>query len=258
MILASLICILLAMQQADAATTIVSYTANSGAGPINPPWSSSGTNTYVQAQILETSGELAWRISDPGTAAVTGTTANRWYKHSVTGEPRGAMTQQGWEATMRLKIPDLLEDPSTATWSRNSNTWLSISMLNATAGNSTYALMFGRNASGVASVQGYQNAGVKSLSSGFHDYKILYDPSVSTTTAAVYIDGEFWQNITPSTNPTGTSAEIVWGDNLSQSSASEARTAYYANVALAIIPEPSRGLLMLISLSFLTLRRRRI
>jgi len=77
--------------------------------------------------------------------------------------------------------------------------------------------------------------------SGYHDYQLLFDASVSTTYAKLYVDGTYQADITPTDNNSewGVTSRFVWGS----SDGAAVADAYWASASLSTIPEPSSMLL---------------
>lgn len=242
----------------QAATVL--YSHQGATDPTTEGWakSTSSATTIVTSAYTDVADNYrqSWRIYDPG--ATSGGTG-LYYQTSLTAPKVTDILSTGWECNATVKIPTL--DPNeNAAWTTGSNTWVGFLAANDGSGNRrAWALMLGRNATGgtIVSVFGGTN---KTLSPGYHDYSMVYDPATKLTT--VSIDGEVWLTDYAGSNQgaAGGSSLLYWGDNNAQSLPQTARAAYYESVEFiqySAVPEPGRMLLLSSALVVWALRRRK-
>lgn len=242
----------------EAATPLFTFTGATGTAPTTQGWGTSSSATHVIGSSYDDGGTSVWRIYDPGTAAGGGTLANLNYSASLGAALKDSVMESGWELTATVKVPDADPTASTA-WALGSNTWVGFIANNATTGNrQLWALQWGRDAEGNTLVSAYGASGSLTLTPGYHDYSIVYDPL--TSLATISIDGEVWKTYTAGAITGTGSNQVYWGDNSSQAAAQPERSAYYASVQFSqttAVPEPSRGLLLVgAGVLSLVLRRR--
>ena len=242
---------------AKASTVLLSYSA--GAADPTPSaqgWGGTGTST-VTGQAFDDNGRQVWRVYDPGLAAVSGSVVtNRTYGRTITEAMKNSVMDQGWELSATLSIPT--DDPAGGNViGVSSNIWVGF-IANEETGRRLWALQWGRAANGDTLVSAYGVSGTLTLSPGYHDYSMLYDPL--TELVSIYVDGEFWKTYNGGVLTGSGTNQIYWGDNNGQSTVQDPRAAYYESVTFSAmtIPEPSRMLLMVIgSLSLIWHRKRR-
>lgn len=245
-----------ALASVDAATPL--YTFDGTSAPTTQGWATSASATHVIGSSYNDGGTNVWRIYDPGTAAGGGTLANLNYSATLNAALKDSVMTSGWELSASVKVPD--SDPTSGeAWVLGSNTWVGFIANNAAAGNrQLWALQWGRDASGNTIVSAYGASGSLTLTPGYHDYSIVYDPL--TSLATIRIDGEVWKTYSGGPIAGTGSNQVYWGDNNSQPALQPERSAYYASVQFSqttAVPEPSRALLVLLACGFITLARRR-
>lgn len=238
----------------------VLYSHQGATDPTTEGWtkSTSAATTIVTSAYTDTAdgNRESWRIHDPG-AASGGT--GLYYQAILTAPKAADILSTGWEYNATLKVPTL--DPNENTlWTTGSNTWVGFLVANDGLGNRrAWALMFGRSATGDTVVSLFGGSS-KTLTPGYHDYSMVYDPT--TKLATVSIDGTVWLSNYAGSNQGAAAGSnlLYWGDNNAQSATQTARAAYYESVEFiqySAVPEPGRLLLLSSALVVWALRRRR-
>lgn len=244
-------CALLWPCAAHSATVLFSH--NGSADPATEGWNRSTTTTTVTGTAYDDDGTAVWKVTDPGNS--TGGTS-LYYHAAMNATVLSTAMTSGWELSATLSIPT--DDPTSGVaWTTTGNTWLGF-IANESAGVRRYwALIFGRAANGDTLVAANGFGTARTLSPGYHDYSLVYDPV--TTQVTISIDGEVWQTgYTGSTTGAGSNT-VYWGDNSGQTAVIPPRSTYYESVQFSIgaAPEPSRFFLLASGLFTLQFRRRR-
>nr|WP_256200052.1 hypothetical protein [Verrucomicrobium spinosum] len=139
--------------------------------PTTEGWSSALTGSGA-GQAVTSGTTSAWQVMEPG-----GSNALTYNQNLTTPQLTQALTT-GWElsATIQYVPPD----PLGATALSN-NAWCTLLInegvvVSGTQKRTLYGLYFGNDASGNTLVRLYSAGSTYTVSSGFHDYRIIYDP----------------------------------------------------------------------------------
>lgn len=233
---------------APAATLLFSHQGSTD--PTTEGWTTSGSST---AQAVTSSSVAAWQVFEPGGSN------SRTYNHTLTSPQLSQALTTGWE--MNATIQFVPPDPLAATALSN-NAWCTLLIdegvvVGGVQKRMLYGLYFGNDASGNTLVRLYATGDTYTVSSGFHDYRIVYDPTLGN--ASFYIDDTLMTTGYEGSqiDNTGTS-RVYWGDNTT-TSVTPGRGANYAHVGFSVgtVPEPSRAVLAWFSFFLFLLRRAR-
>lgn len=198
-------------------------------------WNLATANTNVTGTAILDDQRTVWQTYDPG-LATTSPQNHQYYSKVVSAAEHQAMMTLGWKMSAIVEIPE--DEPTTGiAWGNDRHQW--VAYIHQNPGNTSrtlYGLMFGRDVNGNATLQIYGASGTKVVGKGYHEYSMIYDPSTGNT--GVYIDGEFWKNVTGGNLAGSGSQMIYWGDNNNQPSAVEPRITNYDHIELGIVPEP--------------------
>ncbi|SKA99689.1 PEP-CTERM protein-sorting domain-containing protein [Prosthecobacter debontii] len=238
----------------SASTLLLSHTG--AANPTTEGWTFSGTVETGAITNDQDSGVDAWRVYEQG----GGVSHAGTYNKTLTTTQLSDAVLTGWtmDATIRFVPPDSL-----ANTPLSNNAWCTFLVDEGVAGKrDLYGIYFGSDTSGNTLVRLYSFGSTYTVSPGYHDYKLSWDPE--TGLASFFIDGEFKTSYSGTTiDNTGTS-RVYWGDNTT-TVADDGRGAHYAYVGLtvgtaaAMAPEPTRvAFFVLASLGCLLRRQRMI
>lgn len=242
---------LLAMPLCSAASTIL-FSHSGSANPTTEGWSRTSTSNVV-AEAFNDNGREVWRVYDAG---LTTSANNLNYSASLNAAAVASVMDTGWELSATLSVPADDPDHSIAL-AVGSNMWIGFIINDSATTRRAWAFMFGRTAEGDTLVNTYGPGGGSSLtlSPGYHDYSMVYDPATALVTVSV--DGEFWKTYAGASSTGNSTQQVYWGDNSGQTSTQPGRAVYYESVQFAAIPEPSRAVFMGLGVAFLGFRRRR-
>ncbi|WP_050029633.1 hypothetical protein [Verrucomicrobium sp. BvORR034] len=220
--------------------------------PTTEGWSSALTGSGT-GQAVTSSSTNAWQVMEPGGGnALT-------YNQNLTSPQLTQALTTGWELSASIQyVPP---NPLGATALSN-NAWCTLLInegvvVNGTQKRTLYGLYFGNDASGNTLVRLYSAGSTYTVSSGFHDYRIVYDPVLGN--ASFYIDGTLTASGYEGTEIDNTAvSRVYWGDNTT-SSVTPGRGANYAYVGFSVdtVPEPSRAMLVILAFTLISLRRDR-
>lgn len=249
-LLALSVCALLWPCAAHSATVLFSHTGSNN--PATEGWSRSTSTTTVIGEAYNDNGTPVWRITDPGGSS-GGT--NLYYITTLNASSLNTVMTSGWELSATISVPNDYPTSGEA-WGVDSNIWLGFAATEG-AGRRYWALTFGRDASGNTRVTAAGSATTKTLTPGYHDYSLVYDPVTARVT--ISIDGEVWQTSNNGATASAGTNMLYWGDNNGQSSIIPKRSAYYESVqfSIGVAPEPSRLLLLAAGAMMVCGRRKR-
>lgn len=243
-----LIAVLTTPAGAWASTLLYSHTG--AANPTTEGWIRTSTTTVV-AEAFDDDGRDVWRVYDPGLSS-GGTSLT--YAAVMNATLASATMASGWDLSATLSIPT--DDPSIGSAiGTDSNAWVGLIVNETPTNRRAWALMFGRAANGDTLVAAYGVSGTRTLSPGYHDYSLIYDPV--TALATITIDGEVWKTYAGSSIAGNGTQQVYWGDNNGQSTIIPPRTVYYESIQFSTVPEPSRMLLIGLGVIPSILRRKR-
>lgn len=233
----------------SAASTIL-FSHSGSANPTTEGWSRTSTSNVV-ASAYNDNGREVWRVYDAG---LTTSANNLNYSASLNAAAVASVMDSGWELSATLSVP--VDDPDhSIAMAAGSNIWIGFIINGSATTRRAWAFMFGRAENGDTLVSTYGSGSAVTLSPGYHDYSMVYDPATALVT--VSIDGEFWKTYAGSSSSGNSTQQVYWGDNSGQTVTQPGRAVYYESVQFAAVPEPSRALLAGLGIAFLGFRRRR-
>jgi hypothetical protein len=240
---------LAALPLGSAASTILLSHSGSN-NPTTEGWSRPA-NSNVVAEAYNDNGREVWRVYDAG---VSTSNNNLSYSSTLNDAAVASVMDSGWELSATLSVPGDDPDHSIA-MAAGSNIWVGFIINESPTNRRAWALMFGRAANGDTLVSTYGSGTARTLSPGYHDYSMVYDPVTALVT--VSIDDEVWKTYAGGSLANNSTQQVYWGDNSGQTVTQPGRAAYYESIQFSSVPEPSRMLYMGFGIALLGVRRRR-